>query len=102
MEIKDLQDKSWKIINEYNKKHDIKYNKELVFHHLVEEVGEIARELHNEKSDWRRKFNKEKFAEEVIDALAFLLILAKDYEIDIEKTFEEKIKKLKKRFELEE
>ena len=96
-----MQEEAYKIINEYNKKHHLKHNKDTVFHHLIEEIGELARHIHNEKNNWRgEKFRKEGLAEEIVDCLIQLLMLAKDYEIDIDKTFNKKINSLKKRFEL--
>lgn len=100
MEIKEAQEKAHKIIEDYNKKHSLEHNKETVFHHLIEEIGELAREIYNEKADWRKEFNKEKMAEEIIDVLIQLLNLAKDYDIDIEYEFNKKIEKLRQRFDL--
>ncbi len=104
MEIKEMQEKVSKIIEDYHKKHkeDYKDTKEAIFLHLTEEIGEIAREIYNEKSKWRGEFNKEKLAEELADSLAHLLRLSKEYDIDIEHEFNKKIEKLKERFELNE
>ena len=101
MEIKEIQNKTWEIINRYNRKNHLKHNKNTVFHHLVEEVGELARELMNEQNEWRAKFNKEKFDEEVVDVLMRILTIAKDYDVKIEEVFNKKIIKLQKRFELD-
>lgn len=100
MEIKEAQEKAYKVIEDYNKKHGLKHNKETVFYHLVEEIGELSREIYNEKNNWRKEFNEEKIAEEIIDVLSQLLILSKDYNIDIEHEFNKKIEKLKQRFDL--
>jgi len=101
MEIKEAQNKSWEIIDKYNKKHNMEHKKELMFFRLVEEVGELSRQLYNEKDNWRKNFDKENFDEELIDILVFTLIIAKDYEVNIEDVFNKKINSLKKRFELE-
>ena len=96
-----MQLKSLEIINKFNKKNKIEHNKNTQFYHLIEEIGELARELSKEQNDWRKEgFNKEKLAEELIDVLDKLLVLANDYNIDLEKEFEKKYNKLKKRFEL--
>ncbi len=100
MEIKEAQQKAHKIIEDYNKKHSLEHNKETVFYHLIEEVGELAREIYNEKDNWRKEFNKEKIAEEIIDVLMQTLNIAENYNIDIEYEFNKKIEKLKKRFDL--
>jgi NTP pyrophosphatase (non-canonical NTP hydrolase) len=101
MEIKDMQKQMWNIIEERNRKAGTEHDKELTFVHIVEEIGELARELYNKRNNLRKEFNKEKFDEELIDSIAFLLILAKDYDVNLEETFNKKIQKLKKRFELE-
>ena len=101
MEIKELQKMSVGIINNYNKKHELKHNKETTFPHLIEEVGELAREIHHHIDNWREEPNHEHLAEEMTDVLDKLFILAEDYEVDLEKTFLKKIEKLKKRFEIE-
>jgi len=100
MDIKELQKEAWAIIQGYNKKHGLRHNKETVFYHLIEEIGELTRELYHYKNPWRKKFNKQRFSEELVDVVAQLLILAKDFDVDIEKVFKSKIKKLKKRFDL--
>ena len=102
MEIKEAQEKVSKIVEDYHKKHkeDYKDTKEIIFIHLVEEIGEIAREIYNEKSKWRGEFNKEKLAEEIADSLVHLFRLSEEYDINIEKEFNKKIEKLKERFGL--
>src|SRR3989344_7001270 len=100
MEIKELQDKAWKIIESYNKKHNMQHRKDTMFYHLVEEIGELSRQFYNEQDNWRENFNKENFDEELIDILFFILIIAKDYNVNIEETFNEKIQKLKQKFNL--
>lgn len=97
-----MQKQAYDIIDEYTKKHKLKHDKNAVFVHLIEEVGEIARNIYNEKSNWRKEeFDREKLSEEVIDTLMQLIYLARDYNIDLESTFIKKIKKLRERFELE-
>ena len=100
MEIKELQDKAWEIIESYNKKHNMQHRKDTMFYHLVEEIGELSRQFYNEQDNWRENFNKENFDEELIDILFFILIIAKDYNVNIEETFNEKIQKLKQKFNL--
>jgi len=101
MDIKEFQDKAWEIIEKYNKKNNMEHKKDIMFYHLVEEVGELARQMYNEKDNWRKDFDKENFDEELIDILFFLLIIAKDYDVNIEEVFNKKMNSLKKRFGLE-
>ncbi len=102
MKFEEMQEEAYKIVDEYNEKEKIKHNKDTVFHHLIEEVGELARHLHNEKNNWRgEKFKKEELAEEIVDVFSQILYLARDYEIDLEDAFKKKIIKLRKRFQLD-
>ena len=97
-----MQKKSVEIISKYNEIHNLKHNRHTQFHHLVEEMGELAREIAKEQNDWRGEgFNKEKLAEELIDVLDKLLVLADDYDIDLDKAFMQKNKKLIERFNLD-
>jgi len=96
-----MQKKAFAIIEDYNKKHGLKHDKGTVFYHLVEEIGELSRELYHEKNNWRAEFDKEKFAEELVDVLIQTLNLATDYEVDIEDAFKKKIEKLRQRFNLD-
>ncbi len=100
MEIKEMQEEAYKIIEEYNKKHNLNHNKDTIFLHLVEEVGELAKEMNHEKSNWRADFNREKFEHELIDVLYQILILAKDYDVNLEEVFKRKIKIFRERFGL--
>jgi len=102
MKISQAQEESYKIIEEHNKKHNLKHNKETVFPHLIEEVGELATELNHGIDSWRENFDEEKLSEEMADVLDQLFNLATDHNIDLEKAFKKKIKKLRKRFYLEE
>ena len=101
MEMKELQKMSIRIIDDYNKKHGLDHNGKTVFPHLIEEVGELAREINHHIDNWREEPNHEHLAEEMADVLDQLFVLARDYEVDLEEAFLKKIEKLKKRFELE-
>ena len=61
MEIKEMQELAWKIIEDYNKKNESQHDKRTVFPHLIEEVGEFAREYNHSLNNWRSEFDKEKF-----------------------------------------
>jgi NTP pyrophosphatase (non-canonical NTP hydrolase) len=102
MDLKEIQKEAYKIVDEYNQKHNLEYDKETVFFHLIEEIGELARHIHNEKNKWRKEeFDKEKLGEEIIDVLAQLLYLSRDYGIDLEQTFIKKVKKTRKKYGLD-
>ena len=96
--IEEIKRRGYRIIEEWNKKNNKIHEKESVFPHLIEEIGELAREIGHQKSNWRQEFNKEKFDEELIDVLMQVLHLATDYNVDIEKAYNKKILKLKERY----
>lgn len=101
MEIKEAQEKAWKVIEDWLNKNEIQHDKRTVFPHLIEEVGELAREYNNSINNWREEFDKEKFSDELADVIFHCLILAKDFDVDVEKFLIKKIKKFRKRFELD-
>ncbi|MCF7799202.1 hypothetical protein K9M74_04845 [Candidatus Woesearchaeota archaeon] len=61
-----------------------------IFNHLVEEIGEVAREL--------RTSNKENLSSELADTLFLLFKLANHEEINLEDAFIEKFKIIQQRF----
>lgn len=96
-----MKRQAFAMIEDYNKKNGLDHNKETVFPHLIEEVGELARELNHGKLNWRKDYNKNNFEEELIDVLIQILILANDNNVNIGEVFERKIKSLRARFELD-
>jgi len=55
MKIKEMQKKYLKVIEDYNKKHNLKHDPSTSFHHLIEEVGGLAREISKENNDWEQR-----------------------------------------------
>jgi len=100
MEIKDAQKKVVEILEKINKKLGIKHQPEGMFLSLSEEIGEVARELSKKQSGYRGDFNKEKLGEELSDIISRTLVIAEDNEIDLDKTFTNKLQKIKQRFKL--
>jgi len=96
-----MQKQAFRIIDDWNRKNGMKHNKETVFPHLIEEVGELAKEINHGILPWRSQFKKEKLDEEYIDVLIQLLIFAEDQDINIEEAFKMKIAKLRERFKLD-
>jgi NTP pyrophosphatase (non-canonical NTP hydrolase) len=101
MEIKEAQKQSWRIIEDWCKKNNKEHEPKTVFPHLVEEVGEVARELNHHIDNWKEEPNKDNLAKEMADVLDKLFILATDNEIDLEEAFVQKNKLLRERFELD-
>ncbi|MFA4960302.1 MAG: MazG nucleotide pyrophosphohydrolase domain-containing protein [Candidatus Pacearchaeota archaeon] len=99
--IKQMQTEAYSIIEKWNKKNNRIHDKKTIFPHLVEEVGELAREYNHFIDNWRHDGDKEKLSEELVDVLIQIFDFATDFDIDLESTFKKKIQKLKERFGLE-
>jgi NTP pyrophosphatase (non-canonical NTP hydrolase) len=89
--IDDIDKKSWK----GKARHDM----ETTMIHLTEELGEISRQLYNEKTG-RDNLNKENLSEEIADVVMLLNKLASLYDIDVESAVKTKLDVLKKRHNL--
>jgi NTP pyrophosphatase (non-canonical NTP hydrolase) len=63
---------------------------ELMFIHLSEEIGEIARQLVN-KNLPMRKYREDNLKEEIAQAILDLLVLSEIFEIDLPKEINKKI-----------
>lgn len=63
---------------------------DLVFIHLSEEIGEIARQLVNRKLAIR-KYEEENLKEEITQAILDLLVLSKIFKVDLPKTITRKM-----------
>jgi len=96
MEVKEFQEKAVKIVNKIDSINGVNHDKETTFMHLVEEFGEIARELYNERSG-RDKIDLENLKEEIADVYLLLAKLASVYKIDLEEAIDKKINILEKR-----
>lgn len=97
METKKFQKKCVELVNELDKKFNIKRDPHLSFAQLIEEVGELAKDinlprLRNKEAD--RKNLEGEFA----DVIMQLAILAEMYKIDFEDVVEEKINNLRERY----
>ena len=99
MELKEFQRDAVELIKKIDDKHRGKHDSDTTIIHIVEEIGEVARQLYNEKIG-RDKLNKENIAEEISDCMLLLTQLAHNFNIDIENAIKLKMKKLKKRHNL--
>lgn len=99
MDVKDFQNKIVKFVNAWDEKRNTQPNEQLTFTHLVEEVGELAREYVNQQSR-KDKFKKGELDNAIGDAFMQLVKLAHFRGIDIEelilKIIEDEQKFLKK------
>lgn len=84
MEVKDFQNKITEFVSAWDKKRNTKPNEQLTFNHIVEEVGELAREYVNQQSRQSR-FNEKELDNAIGDAFMQLVELAHLRGLDIEK-----------------
>jgi NTP pyrophosphatase (non-canonical NTP hydrolase) len=83
MEVKNFQHQIVEFVATWDKKRNTQPSEQLTFVHIVEEVGELAREYVNQKSR-RDKFSEEELNNAIGDALMQLVQLASLRGLDIE------------------
>lgn len=101
MEIKEYQRKAYEILDSINKSINVKHDPDTIFLHLIEEIGEVAKELSKKQRGWREDFDKDKLGFELADVLFDLTVIAKDNGIDLEKASVDKLEYIKKRYKIE-
>jgi NTP pyrophosphatase (non-canonical NTP hydrolase) len=72
---------------------------ELVFIHLAEEVGEIARQLVNKKLAIR-KYEEENLKEEITQAILDLFVLSEIFNVDLPKAITTKMDEMTRKGEI--
>jgi len=95
MNIKEFQKQIIETFSEFNKlPNRQEHTKQSALIHLMEEVGEIARQV---TSEYHRpeKFDKDNLGTELADTMMFIVLLAKLYDIDISKEMEISIERVK-------
>jgi len=100
MDIKTFQKEVEELFNKISNKRGNKHTEEEMFIHLVEEIGEVARQLTNKKIR-KEKFDKENLKEELSDSILFLTYLASLYKIDLSESLKNDIEKLKIKFKIQ-
>lgn len=98
MEVKNFQNKISEFVYAWDKKRNVQPNEQLIFNHIVEEVGELAREYVNQESR-KDKFKKEELDNAIGDSLMQLIALASLRGLDIENLILEIINKEQKALE---
>jgi len=97
MDIRELSKKIHDFQKERFSKYGSEATSELMFTHLIEEVGEIARQLFS-KGSGMRNYNEGNLKEEIAQAILDLLVLAELHDIDLEKEIERKLTDMKNRW----
>ena len=75
MDVTDFQTKIVEFVSAWDQKRKAKPSEQATFNHLVEEIGELAREYVNQQSR-RDKFSEEKLNNAIGDAVMQLVKLA--------------------------
>jgi NTP pyrophosphatase (non-canonical NTP hydrolase) len=97
MQIKEFQKRVLQTFSEISKKPNRKpHTNQTAVIHLMEEVGEIAREITNE-SHRPEKFSKDNLGTELADTLMFIVLLADIYDVDLDKEILRAIERLEKK-----
>ncbi|MFH1801829.1 MAG: MazG nucleotide pyrophosphohydrolase domain-containing protein [archaeon] len=73
-----------------------KHTKQSAVIHLMEEVGEIAKQVTNEYHR-PEKFDDKNLGEELADVMLFVATLARLYEVDLSKEMQDLIERIKER-----
>ena len=75
------------------------HTKQSALIHLVEEIGEIARQV---TSEYHRpeKFDRKNLASELADTLMFIVVLADLYEIDLSSEMTASIKRVRHKIDM--
>lgn len=100
MDLKIVQKKIVEVVDAIDAKRQSKHDSDTTFVHLIEELGEIVRELYNEKSG-RDKIHHENLKEEIADVIILSTKFADNYNIDLEDAIVKKLEVLKKRHSLD-
>jgi len=84
------------IVSAIDKKHEIERTPQLAFTQLIEEIGELAKDV-NMPALRKKDPDKDNLAGEFADVLLQLVKLAEMHNVDLEKAVEKKIEILKER-----
>ena len=97
--IMELQKKCATIVTQIDDKYDTKRDVHFCFTQLIEELGELARELNMPRLR-KKKIKKENVEDEFADVLILLCSLAEMLNVDLEESVTKKIEILKKKHEI--
>jgi NTP pyrophosphatase (non-canonical NTP hydrolase) len=100
METKNFQKYCAEIVTKIDRKYKIERDAQLALSQLIEELGELAKEI-NRKKLRRENPDSKKLEDEFADVFLQFAKLAEMHEVDLEKSVLQKIGELKKRSYLE-
>ena len=96
MDISEASKKVYQLQKERITELGVKLTPELVFFHLSEEIGEIARQLVNRNLPMRN-YEEENLKEEIVQAILDLLVLSEVFGVDLPAALNRGIDKMAKR-----
>jgi len=96
MEIKEFQKKCADAVDKIDKRYGIERDPQLAFTQLIEEIGELAKDV-NLKKLRKQEPDKENLSGEFADVFLQLAMLAEMHGVDLEEAVENKVRKLKER-----
>lgn len=99
MEVKKFQEICAQIVSKIDEKYGIKRDPHFSFTQLMEEIGELAKDINLPRLRGRKR-DKKNLEGEFADVILQLSILAKMLNIDLEKSVKDKIKILEKRHKI--
>jgi len=85
MEVKEFQNKINEFLAKWDKKRNDTPTKEKTFIHLMEEIGELARQYVNEETR-KEKYDEKEVEDAIGDIFMQLVRLAKLHGLDVEET----------------
>ncbi len=97
MNIKELQNEAAEIVKNMEKKRGNDVSMTLLIMHLIEEFGELGKQLYNDASG-RESVDRENIGEELSDMCFLIFALAEYYDVDMNEALSEKLEELKKRY----
>ena len=98
MDLNEAMEKTLNTVNEMVSHGATKWDSKTRFISLVEEVGELANAIMLEHGDKPEGVRRAELTDSICDALFNLLLLAKNYDIDLNKEYNELLEQLKLRF----
>ena len=98
--LNEFQKMAVKIVEDLDKIRNINHDKDVTMHNLSEELGEIAREIFNDKTG-RDKIDLENLKGEFVDVMVLISYLAHLHGIKLDDALQYKLNNFKKRFNLE-
>lgn len=97
MNMTEFQEMSVNLVQKIDAKRDVEHGVDTTMIHIVEEFGEIAREIYTERAH-RGKMNKANLEGEFADVFMLLAHLADLHGVDIESAVQSKVAELRDRF----